>query len=1223
MFAAIAPGEASYENHNHDQDIETTVESSIESTIETPLKRRRRRGKRGGKAVRAQVHAHAQDRPRETSPGSRPDGEQVKRIENIEKKLFVSDHTDDSGDLIQFHASLDGEPVRVLLDGGASSNFVSTDFTKRHPLLTLPLASAQDVIVGNKATIQARNLCEGNLQYGIYKERLRFYEIDTPYDIIIGIGWLKRHNPDIDWTQGIVTFSYRGRDVTISSESSGPTSYEVLSHLQFKKAVRSRGAELHLVNIKTKEDADETLESIDEELKRRTDKIIADFRDVLPDDLPDTLPPKRDVDHKIELEPGSKPHWKAIYRLSYDELNELKEQLKYLLDKGFIRPSKSPYGAPVLFVRQPDGDGWKMRMCVDYRALNKLTIKNRYPLPLISESLDRLRGATIFSKLDLAKGYHQIRIAEDDIPKTAFRTRYGHYEYTVMSFGLCNAPATFATLMNNVLRDYLDKFVVVYLDDILIYSSSLDEHEEHIRAVLTKLREHKLYGKPSKCELFCKEVKFVGHIVSEDGISTDPKKTRAVRDWSPPKNVSDLRSFLGFCNFYRRFVKDYSKIARPLTDMTKKKIPWQWADEQHKAFEALKEAMITTPVLVIPRMELPFFITTDSSDYAIGAVLEQDHGQGRQPVAFISRKLNPAEVKYPIHEKELLAIVWSLQEWRYYLDGRHITTVETDHESIKYLSTQPLLSRRQARWADFLAEYNMDIRYLPGKRNFVADALSRKPELQLNTSTVTRVQPNETFLDDFAYGYKADDPFFDNPHAVEVDGIWFYQPDGHASTRIYVPDSLRGLIIRDHHDTPYGGHLGIKKTLESVQRFFYWPNMATTVTDYVNTCDKCQRIKDSNQPPAGLLKPIPLPYTPWEQITMDIITGLPETPHGYNAIVTFVDRLTKMALFEPTTDTCTAEEVARIYIKSVFRHHGLQEAIISDRDPRFTSGFWRATFDALDCELKMSTSYHPQTDGQSERANRTIEQILRGFVNVAADDWDTFLPLAEFAYNNSVNPSTGYTPFFLNYGRDPVTPANLASLIRSANRPTLPSVLSFLDAINDALLNARGNVERAQARQKFYADKRRRDVTYHVGDQVFLSTKDIPWRHKHKLRERWIGPYYVTRVIDDINYELKLPAHFTIHNIFHVSQLRPRLTSDAFPGRDDYTRDIFAADLAISTPLGRVEAILNHRHRRFGRMPPPGRLEYLVKWSDSSRESWVPADTILPDCQPLVDEYRR
>ena len=1175
------------------------------------------------------VHNLDRETPRGANVGSRPTAATTSRDPTQDRDQpqdrgpchALSLSGDDSGELLRFTAAFNGHPVSVLLDGGASCNFISTDLVRRlERLKKVPLADPQPVRVGNKSTIHSTHLCFGNLQYGTYKETLKLYEIDTQYDIILGIGWLRRLNPAIDWRDGTISFEHRGASIVISSDvSEGSTRVELLNHLQFKRAMRKRGGELYLAHVR----ADEPPET--QEHGRHAAAILKEFGDVFPEDLPDTLPPKRDVDHKIELEPGHDPPFKSMYRLSYTELDELKKQLKYLTEKGFIRPSKSPYGAPVLFVRQPDGDGWKMRMCIDYRALNKITIKNRYPLPLIAESLDRLRDAKIFSKLDLAKGYHQIRIAEEDIPKTAFRTRYGHYEFTVMTFGFCNAPATFAALMNDVLREYIDKFVVVYLDDILIYSNNEAEHVEHVRAVLSKLREHKLYAKPSKCELFKKEVTFVGHIVSEHGVRTDPKKIQAVRDWPRPTSVSDLRSFLGFCNFYRKFVKDYSKIAAPLTYLTKK-VPWVWTDKQTKAFEELKTAMTTTPVLIVPRMELPFFITTDASDYAISAVLEQDHGNGRQPVAFASRKLADAEIRYPIHEKELLAIVWALKEWRFYLDGRHITAVDTDHASLKYIPTQPHLSARQARWAEVLAEYHLAIRYLPGKKNFVADALSRRPDLRLNAAAIHYIKVDEEFLDDMICAYAADDPFLSDPRVFNHDGLYFFDPDGHSrNLKIYVPPRFRGHVIRENHDTPVGGHFGINKTLECVQRFFYWPGMRATVTDYVNTCDTCMRVKDSNQKPAGLLHPLPIPDFPWQQITLDLITGLPETPRGHNAIATFVDRHTKMAVFEPIEDTVTAEEFAHVYLRTVFRRFGLQHEFISDRDPLFTSTFWRAALEMLGTNLRMSTGAHQQTDGQSERANRTVEQILRGFVNASGDDWDLILPMAEFAYNNTVSPSTGYSPFYLNAGRHPIAPCDLSDILREASGSTPPAPLAFLDNIDDALLRVKANIARAQERQRRNYDAKRRDVAFVVGDEVYLSTKNIPFRGLSKLRDRKIGPFPIIKVHGNDNYELKLPPHLKIHPTFHVSQLHLRRTTDAFPERDKYldewTYGNLGADyeLPVETEIGLITDILGKRYRRFGK---GGRDEYRVKWANKAAgESWVPADKILPACDRLVKEY--
>ncbi|TMC24502.1 MAG: hypothetical protein E6J34_00380, partial [Chloroflexi bacterium] len=422
--------------------------------------------------------------------------------------------------------------------------------------------------------------------------------------------------------------------------------------------------------------------------------LLQEFQDVFPEELPAELPPPRDLDHRIELEPGSRPPWRPIYRMSPLELDTLRKELDKLLKNGSIEPSVSPYGAPVIFVKKKSGE---LRMCIDYRALNKITIKNRFPIPLIDDLIDRLHGAKVFTKIDLRSGYNQVRIHPEDIEKTAFRTRYGHFQYKVMPFGLTNAPATFQALVQDVLRPLLDVSVIVYIDDILIYSQNDADHSYHIRQVLELLRQHKLYGTIAKCEFFKDSVEYLGHIILAQGIATDPKKVEIIRTWPQPTNLKELQSFLGLCNYYRRFVADYSKIAAPLTDLTHKDTTYQWTTHTDLAFQLLKEHMSRAPVLCIPDPNLAFVVTTDASDFAVGAVLTQDQGQGPQPVAFISRKMNSHERNYAAHEKETLAIMHALKKWRVYLEGRHFT-VYTDHATLRHFPEQPDLTRRQARW---------------------------------------------------------------------------------------------------------------------------------------------------------------------------------------------------------------------------------------------------------------------------------------------------------------------------------------------------------------------------------------------------------------------------------------------------------------------------------------------------------------------------------------------
>ena len=489
--------------------------------------------------------------------------------------------------------------------------------------------------------------------------------------------------------------------------------------------------------------------------------LLRSYEDVFPDALPPGLPPAREVDHAIELEPGAPPPSRPTYRMSFQELEELERQLREYVGNGWIRPSQSPYGAPILFVKKKDGT---TRMCTDYRALNKITKKNVYPLPRIDELLDRLEGAKFFTKIDLRQGYHQIRIAEADVEKTAFRTRYGHYEYLVLPFGLTNAPATFMGLMNEVFRPLLDKSVVIYLDDILIFSRTWEDHLRDVGAVLQRLRDSKLYAKVSKCEFGKESVEFLGHVVSNEGVSVDAKKVEAIKEWPVPTNIHDLRAFLGLANYYRRFVLNYSKLALPLTRMLKKGAVIAMGKAELDAFDAIKEALMTAPVLAVADPKLGYRIVTDASDFAIGAILLQDQGKDWQPIAYESRKLQPAELRRNVYEKEMLAVLHALKTWRCYVEGRPVELV-TDHESLKWLLTQKELDRQQAKWVHVLSQFDIDIVYRPGRIN-PADALSRHPLHRLAAVSVVQTAPE--LLQRFVDGYEAD-PLFQSAEPVTAD----------------------------------------------------------------------------------------------------------------------------------------------------------------------------------------------------------------------------------------------------------------------------------------------------------------------------------------------------------------------------------------------------------------------------------------------------------------------
>ena len=882
-------------------------------------------------------------------------------------------------------------------------------------------------------------------------------------------------------------------------------------------------------------------------------RVVAGYRDVFEAQL--SLPPSREVDHKIELIPGAVPQSRPIIRLSTKELEELKKQLEELVAAGFIQPSKSPFGAPILFVKKKDGT---MRMCVDYRALNNITIKNSYPLPLVDELFDRLQGAKYFSKLDLRSGYHQIRIDAQDVPKTAFRTRYGHFEFLVLPFGLTNAPGTFMHLMHETFREYLDDFVLVFLDDILIFSKTLEEHERHIKAVLDKLRASKLYAKESKCEFFKTEVEFLGHMVGRDGVRMMDDKVKAISEWPIPTKVGDIRAFLGTAGYYRKFIRDFSSIAAPLTELTKDAVKFEWTSKQQSAFTRLKLALQEAPVLALPDPKLPFVVHVDASGFATGAVLQQDQGKGLQPIAYLSKKMLDAETRYPVHEQELLGIIVALKSWRHHLMGAKFTiTIMSDHKSLTQFKTQPLLSGRQARWQYVLANYDFNIEYIEGSKNVVADGLSRRPDHISSVALPHRISAVTALLADIHQSY-IDDPVYRSElkkrrvrsDPLQVKGGYLY----YNGDRLYLPNDLelRTRILQECHDAPTGGHFGKDKTIEQVKRRFYWPGMDAFIMKYVTSCDACQRNKPSQQSPMGPMMPLPIPTRPWQWVSLDLITQLPRSRSGHDAIVVFVDKLTKMVHYVATTTNVTAPQLATLFIREVVRLHGVPEAILSDRDTRFTAHFWRAFWTQLGTTLTMSTAYHPQTDGQTERANRTLEEMLRSRVNFAQSDWDEHLAAAELAANNAQQASTGFSPFYLNYGQEVQLPLDHAvAALRPSNNPAAAERIRRLNA---DLTRARKHIEQAQKRQAHYADQHRRPVTFQVGDQVLLSTEHLKLigsdKRTPKLTYKYLGPFKIKRVVNNNAYELDLPPQLKIHPVLNISRLKAyRDGHAAFPSR--------------------------------------------------------------------------
>jgi transposase InsO family protein len=1163
--------------------------------------------------------------------------------------------------LFSVNCRLSGLRGVALIDSGASENYVSMRWVNQHGLTSkLQHLAESDTVTygdGNPHSVTDQlphvKLQLINPHTGQVARFTQTFQVvpGLVLDIVLGMPWLESANPDIDWVNGTITVrawpkqratiilpvskqAKAARTAPVLMRLSKQRCSCVLSQQQAKRLLRKPDTLAWLTWVRAKlQQRGGMLNVMDTAAAADTPPEIAalleEYADVFRE--PSGLPAQRGVKHHIELTTDRPVHRKA-YRMSAAELVELKRQLGVLLEKGWIRPSNSPYGAPVLFVRKKDGS---LRCVADYRWLNSATVKSRYPLPNIEDLLDQVQGARWFSKLDFDSAYHQVEVEPEDVPKTAIITRYGQFEYTVMPFGLCNAPATFSRLMNQVFSAYLDEFVIVYLDDVCVYSKSLEEHVVHLRQVLSLLRQHKLFAKRKKCVFAQPSVSYLGHIISAEGIATDPAKVAAVREWPVPSTVHDVRSFLGLCSYYRRFVPRFAHVAEPLTMLTRSDVHdvhAAWGPAQQQAFEGLKQLLTTAPVLAHADPSKPYVLRTDASDYALGGVLMQEQGGDMHPVAYHSRKFTPAEARYGAYAREMAAVIDSVRHFEHYADGQHLT-VESDQQALSWFFKQGHLDKMQVRWLAALQAYDLELRYVKGRYNLVADALSRRPDHRQGPAMCGITAASTSLLREVLAAAKHDVDYQHQlrqaargllPGYEAVHGVLYQvSPKGHS--RIVVPDSahaLKGVILHEMHAAFTAGHQGFYKTMRRVCEHFTWHKLAADVAAYVKSCHVCLGCKASTQHPLGLLHSLPVPTAKWEQISMDFVTGLPRTRNGHDAIWVVTDRLTKMVVLVPTTTKVTAPLTAELFQQHVFARFGLPTVIVSDRDRKFISAFWRALFKGLGSKLAYSSAYHPQTDGQTERVNRTMEQVLRAHCMQAGGQWDKHLPLVEFVLNSAVHVSTRLSPFKLMYGYEPVVPATLGT----NTTPQVGPAQDMLAEMAAQLRQAQHALERTQRAQQQYANKRRRDHVFTVGDMVMLSTENLPvFKHSgKKVLPKYIGPFAVIQVINPVAVKLALPAQYNrIHNVFHVSLLKPVPADEAgWHG----TPGVITPEVdPEALPCRRVELIIQHDYvLQHG----VRKLVFLVKWRglplwDASWECEADLLQLDPQCDALLRSYQQ
>lgn len=1192
--------------------------------------------------------------------------------------------------------------VSLMDTGGSSSCFVNASYAQRNHLTTLSLTKSRPLLLGDgEARIHLTHMALVHSRIGNHYDSQWAYVMNMEgLDVIYGLPWIKHHSPTVlpGWDglrfdsehclhvcnshgppidvyceearnkrQRTASFTQKAqRDIqmvsanafcklaTIDANSTvvlTPKDFEDLEQPELQDRYRVAAEMTTRLSVITQEDYEHFFEKLrrepisHDELRKKLPKFLHPFLYAFDPREANKLPPRRPgVDHAIRFTDGKKPPATKIYGLSREQARVVFEYIEEMKGKGFIRPSSSPYASPVLCVKKPGGG---IRVCVDYRGLNEATIRNRNAPPLISETLSRLSKAKVYTKLDVIAAFNNIRIQEGDEEKTAFQTRWGLFEYVVMPFGLCNAPATFQSYINSVLHDYLDVFCTAYLDDVLIFSENPEEHEEHVRRVVERLGKANLYLDIKKCQFSVKEVKYLGLIVSTEGIKMDPAKIKAIQEWRAPHSVKDVQSFLGFANFYRRFIAGYSAIAAPLTSLTRsdqkdKQFPLDPGSKEFHAFEALKRCFTTAPVLQHFDPDKETWIETDASDFVVAAVLSQKDTEGiLRPVAFLSQKLTPQECNYEIYDKELLAIVRAFEDWEPELSGvNDPIKVLSDHKNLEYFMTSKRLNRRQVRWAEFLSEFNFKIQYRPGKQGTKPDALTRRSQdlpkgvddarnqyqvqtvlkehnlghgvrhavslarmLLTNEVSISHLttmlyamdeeeQPEdiaaspfdpselisdlrEIAINDDAYQRIAEairksesrlprDLITKQGFRIQLGSCELRDNLVLVNNRLLVPNDtdLRCRILKAYHESSVGGHAGRTTTYSRVHAQFYWPNMSSDVATYCRACVHCKRCKHYREGKHGLLRPLPVPDQYWSDISVDFITPLPDcTVHAttYKHVMVVVDRLSKRRRFIPLP-SLEVRDVVTAFLQYIWSQEGYPRSIVSDRGSQFVNHFWQRLCQRIGTKPKLSTAFHPETDGQTEIANQLLKQYLRTYINYEQDNWVELLPLAEFEANSAVNESTGLTPFVATKGYAPRSGLEPERPWEDQRLPAnTPSARSNIQAADRFAKQINANREwlgqQLQLSQALYAEQANRNrmpaPMLRVGDRVMLDRRFISTkRPSSSLDYKNLGPFRVKRVIKDSAYELDLPDSMrSIYPVFHAWLLHP-LSSESYPGQE-------------------------------------------------------------------------
>ena len=1186
------------------------------------------------------------------------------------------------------------EPVKLCMANG----ILEPTFNKVH-MVSISIKASNDTITGQPA------------ENDHFSEKINAYVAPIKgYDIILGrdnlMRWggildmrsaedimqenLLENNPPLrmgnPYEELSVFDKKRGKRITLRYGENNFTSKEIfaksLIHERELDKILNKDEEVFLYEILVEEKRGgntlrETSRDEQSEKERELEeRLKKEFSEILKEELPNELPPDRGIRHYIDTQGRLPRQSPRGFRMSVAENEFMEKHIQELLDKGLVSPTLGPFGSPILVVKKPHSTD--LRCVIDYRKLNEVTVGDEYPQPLVVELLDKLKNAKYFSKMDLLSGFHQVRMAEEDKQKTAFTCPFGTFAFQVMPLGLKNASKTFQRMVEYVLREQIGKSVIVFIDDILVFSDTLEEHEQHIRMVLRRLKEEKLYLKPKKCEFFRREVSFLGHVVSFNEVKMDPRKVQVVKDWGHLETKKDVQRFLGFANFYRRFIENFAKIAEPLNALlcnTKDNAKVIMTKEAEDAQRKLIEMITNDPILKMYDGKKDLKIVTDASLHAVAATLMQKESDNKwYPVEFQSRALEgnkekrSGEYSLAPRDLELCGISYALSKFRPYVAGRKFTVI-SDHKSLETLETSKINSGRLARIIEQLSEFDFSIEYKEGTSPVISivDALSRLPryrrvEEDLNEVAlceifgmdvkgdklsgwgISALKADEDLVHQVKEGYSSDEYFMrliENLRKMENDkgfsppkelkfllGKFSWDEKEKLLYKnicdkqvLCIPRSGRLIVDRlfEAHDTTVGGHLGRDKTLANVAKNFFWPGMVRDVDQYVASCGNCQSNKGIKRLPLGLLYPHERPQRRWEKISLDFIVQLPKTKVGnFDAILTVVDQFSKRMHFIPCQGDVDALGTAKLLRENVIKLHGYPKYIISDRDPKFTSGIWKELFSSLGVKQNLSSSFHPQTDGSSEKANDMIECCIRAFTNYQQDDWNTFLPEFELGINSAKSDASGLSPQFLDTGLEPFVPLGLTYEVDSRD-----SVTELVERMNDTHVRAQVMFAKAQEKQALYANTKRGDEEFQVGDFVMLNSDFVydpihTDRPKRKLCVKWLGPFRIEKKVSRVAYKLFLPAgdNLKIHPVVHIANLKKFVVNpEKFlerkelsvpePMKDSQGETVYAVDEILNVKI--------ERKKRF----------FLVKWTGYDDPSWEPEELLREskDFESYLDEY--